>query len=71
MSLPIEPLAISQASLDRVLVDRMSVDPNDSANAGLLDRGQLRLTLFDYLLECWRRLEMVKFQTARVKVRFV
>ncbi|KAF9128678.1 hypothetical protein BGW39_004850 [Mortierella sp. 14UC] len=62
-----EPLLISQASLDRVLVDRMSVDPNDSTNASLLDRGQLRLTLFDYLLDCWRRLEMVKSQTSRVK----
>ncbi|KAF9927043.1 hypothetical protein FBU30_003541 [Linnemannia zychae] len=62
-----EPLMISQASLDRVLVDRMSVDPNDSSNAGLLDRGQLRLTLFDYLLDCWRRLEMVKAQTSRAK----
>ncbi|KAH7043124.1 ubiquitin elongating factor core-domain-containing protein [Linnemannia elongata] len=62
-----EPLLISQASLDRVLVDRMSVDPNDSSNASLLDRGQLRLTLFDYLLDCWRRLEMVKSQTSRVK----
>lgn len=64
----IEPLLISQASLDRVLVDRMSVDPNDSSNASILDRGQLRLTLFDYLLDCWRRLEMVKSQTSRVKV---
>ncbi|KAF9327784.1 hypothetical protein BGZ91_001308 [Linnemannia elongata] len=63
----LEPLLISQASLDRVLVDRMSVDPNDSSNASLLDRGQLRLTLFDYLLDCWRRLEMVKSQTSRVK----
>ncbi|KAF9900188.1 hypothetical protein EC991_007790 [Linnemannia zychae] len=62
-----EPLLISQASLDRVLVDRMSVDPNDNSNASLLDRGQLRLTLFDYLLDCWRRLEMVKSQTSKAK----
>ncbi|KAI1314793.1 hypothetical protein EDD11_001721 [Mortierella claussenii] len=62
-----EPLAISQASLDRVLVDRMSVDPNDESNAQLLDRGQLRYFLFDYLLDCWKRLETVKIQTARAK----
>ncbi|KAG0210185.1 hypothetical protein BGX33_005091 [Mortierella sp. NVP41] len=63
-----EPLTINQASLDRVLVDRLSVDPNDNANADLLDRGQLRLPLADYLLDCWRRLELIRSQTARSKV---
>ncbi|KAF9431338.1 hypothetical protein BGZ76_000436, partial [Entomortierella beljakovae] len=62
-----EPLIISQASLDRVLVERMSVDPNDASNAHLLDRGQLKYTLFDYLLDCWKRLETVKLQTSRAK----
>ncbi|KAF9935087.1 hypothetical protein BGZ65_003503 [Modicella reniformis] len=60
-----EPLAISQASLDRVLVGRMSVDPNETSDDHLLDRGQLRFTLFDYLLDCWKRLETVKLQTSR------
>ncbi|KAF9919148.1 hypothetical protein BX616_000836 [Lobosporangium transversale] len=63
-----EPLVISQGSLDRVLVDRMSVDPNDESNAHLLDRGQLRYPLFDYLLDCWKRLETVKIQTSRSKL---
>ncbi|KAF9977220.1 hypothetical protein BGZ75_010366, partial [Mortierella antarctica] len=62
-----EPLAISQASLDRVLVERMSVDPNDESNAGIVDRGQLQYSLFDYLLDCWKRLEVVKSQTSRAK----
>ncbi|KAF9586088.1 hypothetical protein BGW38_009841 [Lunasporangiospora selenospora] len=60
-----EPLLISQASLDRVLVERLSVDPNDEANASLLLRGQLQFTIFDYLLDCWKRLETVKIQTSR------
>ncbi|KAI7817554.1 hypothetical protein BC939DRAFT_328227 [Gamsiella multidivaricata] len=63
-----EPLAISQASLDRVLVERMSVDPNEESNAHLLGRGQLQFSLFDYLLDCWKRLETVKLQTSRAKV---
>ncbi|KAG0329633.1 hypothetical protein BGZ99_001240 [Dissophora globulifera] len=62
-----EPLLISQASLDRVLVERMSIDPNDEANAYFLDRGQLKYSLFDYLLDCWKRLETVKLQTSRAK----
>ncbi|KAG0049750.1 hypothetical protein BGZ83_005433 [Gryganskiella cystojenkinii] len=62
-----EPLAINQASLDRVLVDRMSIDPNEIENSAFLDRGQLRFTLFDYLLDCWKRLENVKLQTSRAK----
>ncbi|KAF9425201.1 hypothetical protein BGZ94_007753 [Podila epigama] len=62
-----EPLAISQQSLDRVLVDRMSIDPNEPENAAILERGQLRLPLFEYLLDCWKRLEMVKLQTLRAK----
>ncbi|KAF9170198.1 hypothetical protein BGX20_009313 [Mortierella sp. AD010] len=62
-----EPLAISQASLDRVLVERMSIDPNEDSNAHLLERGQLRYSLFDYLLDCWKRLETVKLQTSRAK----
>ncbi|KAF8978431.1 hypothetical protein BGZ46_006476 [Entomortierella lignicola] len=62
-----EPLAISQACLDRVLVERMSIDPNEDCNAHLLERGQLRYSLFDYLLDCWKRLETVKLQTSRAK----
>ncbi|KAF9951757.1 hypothetical protein BGZ72_006781 [Mortierella alpina] len=62
-----EPLAISQASLDRVLVERMSIDPNDESNAAIIDRGQLQYSLFDYLLDCWKRLEVVKTQTSRAK----
>ncbi|KAF9194266.1 hypothetical protein BGZ51_000426 [Haplosporangium sp. Z 767] len=62
-----EPLVISQASLDRVLVERMSIDPNEESNAHLLERGQLRYSLFDYLLDCWKRLETVKIQTGRSK----
>lgn len=65
-----EPLAISQASLDRVLVERMSIDPNDESNAHLLDRGQLGSTLLDYLLNCWGRLEEIRLQTSRAKVTF-
>ncbi|KAF9974459.1 hypothetical protein BGZ73_002117 [Actinomortierella ambigua] len=62
-----EPLLISQASLDRVLVARMSIDPNEISNVADLECGQLKLTLFDYLLECWKRLETVKLQTSRAR----
>ena len=48
----------------------MSIDPNDASNNHLLDRGQLKFTLFDYLLDCWKRLETVKLQTSRAKVSF-
>lgn len=47
----------------------MSVDPKEVENAHLLDRGQLQYSLFDYLLDCWKRLENVKLQTSRAKVR--
>jgi ubiquitin conjugation factor E4 B len=46
----------------------MSIEPNDASNAHLLDRGQLKFPLFDYLLNCWIRLEDVKLHTSRAKV---
>lgn len=67
----IEPLIISQQSLDRVLVDRMSIDPNEPENAAILTRGQLNLPLFEYLLDCWKRLEHVKLQTSKANVSLV
>ncbi|KAI8149699.1 hypothetical protein BJV82DRAFT_130564 [Fennellomyces sp. T-0311] len=51
-----QPFRLSQALLDRVLVARLSIDPNEPNDEYPEDvRADLRVLDFDYLLACWKR----------------
>lgn len=56
-----KPYRITMALLDRVLVSRLSIDPNESLEEYPEDvREDLRVPHFDYLLGCWKRAHEIK-----------
>ncbi|KAI9495650.1 hypothetical protein BDB00DRAFT_208774 [Zychaea mexicana] len=59
-----QPYRLSQALLDRILVARLSIDPNESNDEYPEDvRNDLKVLHFDYLLACWKRAHDIKRNT--------
>ncbi|KAF7721031.1 hypothetical protein EC973_005541 [Apophysomyces ossiformis] len=55
------PFRLSQKLMDRALVDRLSIDPNESHDEIPPDLRQgLRVPLFYYLLNCWKRAQDIR-----------
>lgn len=56
-----KPYRITLSLLDRVLVSRLSIDPNEPLDEYPEDvREDLRVPHFDYLLGCWKRAHEIK-----------
>ncbi|CDH50642.1 ubiquitin conjugation factor e4 [Lichtheimia corymbifera JMRC:FSU:9682] len=59
-----KPYRLSEPLLDRILVARLSIDPNESNDEYPEDvRNDLRVLDFDYLLACWKRAHEIKRNT--------
>ena len=59
-----QPYRLSQELLDRILVARLSIDPNESNDEYPEDvRNDLKVLDFDYLLACWKRAHDIKRNT--------
>lgn len=59
-----KPFRLSESLLDRVLVARLSIDPNEPNDEYPEDvRNDLHVLDFDYLLACWKRAHEIKRNT--------
>lgn len=59
-----KPHRLNQDLLDRVLVARLSLDPNEPNDEYPEDiRAELQQTHFDYLLSSWKRAQEIKRNT--------
>lgn len=65
------PNKLSQKYLDRIIVARLSMDPNESYDELPKDISNTLSTLhYDYLLQCWRQAHDIRKNTLlRSKVR--
>lgn len=66
-----KPFFLNNSLLDRILVARLSLDPNDPPAELPVDVKQtLNISHFDYLLNCWKQAQEIKRNTLiRSKVR--
>ncbi|KAI9019583.1 ubiquitin elongating factor core-domain-containing protein [Phycomyces nitens] len=59
-----KPFKLSQSLMDRVLVARLSLDPNESyPNIPQAIQQDLKSSHFDYLINCWKRAQEIKRNT--------
>ncbi|KAL0082191.1 ubiquitin elongating factor core-domain-containing protein [Phycomyces blakesleeanus] len=59
-----KPFKLSQALMDRILVARLSLDPNETyPNLPQNVQQDLKISHFDYLLNCWKRAQDIKRNT--------